>query len=89
MAFLTSPLALDLISSRRNLVLIGSGRGNSSSYARLVVGMSLLPRGPPQYDFEVVKERVLVRSLMNHYFEAQAILEDDLIIVGGLHPTPT
>ncbi|KAK4428541.1 hypothetical protein Salat_1153900 [Sesamum alatum] len=40
----------------------------------------------PPIDFESVRKKVKSASLLDHGFRAKALLEEDLLIVAGLHP---
>ncbi|KAK4428865.1 hypothetical protein Salat_1186400 [Sesamum alatum] len=42
----------------------------------------------PPINFESVKERVKAVGLLDHGFKPKAQVEEDLLIVAGLHPTP-
>ncbi|KAK4423413.1 hypothetical protein Salat_1924100 [Sesamum alatum] len=42
----------------------------------------------PSINFELVKERVKAAGLLNHGFKAKALVEEDLLILAGLHPIP-
>ncbi|KAK4415479.1 hypothetical protein Salat_2655300 [Sesamum alatum] len=39
-------------------------------------------------NLELVKERVKATGLLDHGFKAKALVEEDLLIVAGLHPAP-
>ncbi|KAK4415082.1 hypothetical protein Salat_2615300 [Sesamum alatum] len=42
----------------------------------------------PSINFELVKERVKAAGLLDHGFKAKALVEEDLLILAGLHPVP-
>ncbi|KAK4421059.1 hypothetical protein Salat_2056400, partial [Sesamum alatum] len=42
----------------------------------------------PSINLELVKERVKVAGFLDHGFKAKTLVEEDLLIVAGLHPIP-
>ncbi|KAK4428373.1 hypothetical protein Salat_1136900 [Sesamum alatum] len=42
----------------------------------------------PSINFELVKERVKAAGLLDHGFKAKALVEEDLLILAGLHLVP-